>query len=234
MDIKGILFDSGDTLVFPNSGSWWPGPEFESILLQHGIDAADFKTDTIRLALDEGYTYLDTNYLVANLEEEKDQFRTYYRIICGKLGITQDDGLIEDLMRAYVEKCNFQLYPDTVPVLDELSSNGIVLGIISDAWPSLHNKYITLGIRHYFKSFTISAEVGCCKPNGLIYRKAIDEIGIVPKNLLFIDDDIDNVKAAIRTGMNGKVMLRNMTTTVHEVPCVQELADIMDIILKNE
>jgi putative hydrolase of the HAD superfamily len=231
MDIKGILFDSGDTLVFPRSGSWWPGPDFESILLQYGIDAADFETDTMRLALDEGYTYLDANHQVANLEEEKDQFRTYYRIICDKLGIVQDDALIEDLMCAYVEECNFQLYPDTIPMLEKLSNSNIALGIISDAWPSLHDKYITLGIRRYFKSFTISAEVGCCKPNELIYRKAIDEIGIAPKNLLFIDDDIDNVKGAIQLGMSGIVIQRNKVETVNDVTYISELADILDYIL---
>ena len=133
-------------------------------------------------------------------------------------------------MRAYVEKCNFQLYPDTVPVLEKLTNNGITLGIISDAWPSLHNKYITLGIRHYFKSFTVSAEVGCCKPDELIYRKAIDEIGITPEHLLFVDDDLDNVKNAIRTGMNGIVMLRSKDGGISEVPCVRELAEILDMI----
>ncbi|UCD09323.1 MAG: HAD-IA family hydrolase [Dehalococcoidales bacterium] len=230
MDIKGVLFDSGDTLVFPKSGAWWPGPEFESILLRHGIDTADFDADTMRLALDEGYTFLDNNHLVLNLEEEKEQFRTYYRVICDKLGIIKDDGLIEDLMRAYVEECNFRLYPDTIPVLEKLTNNDVTLGVISDAWPSLHNKYITLGIRHYFKSFTISAEVGCCKPYELIYRRAIDEIGIAPKNLLFIDDDLDNVKAAVRLGMNGIVMLRNKDADISDVPYVQELAEILDII----
>ena len=230
MDIKGILFDSGDTLVFPKSGSWWPGPEFESILLQHGIDAADFKTDTMRLALEEGMAYLDANHHILNLEEEKNQFRTYYRIICDKLGINKDDELIEDLMCAYVEECNFQLYPHTIPVLEKLTDNGIVMGIISDAWPSLHNKYVTLGIRHYFKSFTVSAVVGCCKPEELIYRKAIEEIGIDPQNLLFVDDDPDNVKGAIRTGMNGMVILRSNVAAIHEVPHVRELNDILDII----
>ena len=230
MDIKGILFDSGDTLVFPKSGSWWPGPEFDSILLQHGINADGFDTDIMKSALDEGYIYLDTNHRVANLEEEKEQFRNYYRIICDRLGINQDDELIEDLMRAYVEICNFQRYPDTVPVLERLSNSDIALGIISDAWPSLHDKYLTLGIRHYFKSLTISAEVGCCKPNELIYLKAIDDIGIVPRNLLFVDDDFDNVKGAIRTGMNGAVMQRNKDASIGEIPYVRELAEILYMI----
>ncbi len=227
MNIQGILFDSGDTLVYPKSGSWWPGPEFELILLRHGIESVHFKPDIMSLALKEGLTYLDTNHLVINLNEEIDQFKTFYRIICHKLGIDEDDRLIDDLARAYVEECNFQLYPDTIPVLEKLSNSGIVLGVLSDAWPSLHNKYVILGIRHYFKSFTISAEAGCCKPNELIYRKAIDEIGIAPKNLLFLDDDIDNVKAAIQLGMNGIVMLRDKVADITEVPFAHELRDVL-------
>ena len=27
-DMKGILFDSGDTLVQPIGGKWWPGAQF--------------------------------------------------------------------------------------------------------------------------------------------------------------------------------------------------------------
>ncbi len=225
MDIQGILFDSGDTLVFPKFGSWWPGPKFEPILQRYGINI-HFNLDIMRLALEEGLAYLDTNHLVANLKEEKDKFRTYYRIVCSDLGINADDRLIDDLAYAYVDECNFQLYSDTISVLEKLMKKGITLGVISDAWPSLHNKYIALGIRHYFKSFTISAEVGCCKPNELIYRKAIDEIGINPKNLLFVDDDLDNVKAAIRLDLNGIVMQRNKDTYISDVPVAHDLHDV--------
>ena len=31
-EIKGILFDSGDTLVHPIGGKWWPGAQFHEIL----------------------------------------------------------------------------------------------------------------------------------------------------------------------------------------------------------
>ena len=230
MDIRGILFDSGDTLVYPKSGSWWPGPDFKSILLRLGIEPVPVESDTMKTALEEGSAYLGANHLVANLREEKEQFKTYYRIVLDKLGINKDEELIEELARAYVEECNFQLYPDTVPVLEKLTVNGIVLGVISDAWPSLHNKYVALGIRHYFRSFTISAEEGCCKPNELIYRRAIDETGITPKKLLFIDDDLDNVKAATRLGMNGMVMLRNKDTDIKEVTFVHDLYDILLLI----
>lgn len=218
-------------MVFPKSGSWWPGPEFDVILKRYGIDTSQINLHSKKIALEEGLNYLDTNHLVNNIEEELAQFRTYYQIVCNQLGLRTDKQLIEDLACAYVEECNFLLYPDTIPSLGRLMNGGIALGVLSDAWPSLHHKYVTLGIRHYFKSLTISAEIGCCKPNELIYRKAIDEIGIAPKNLLFVDDDLDNVKASIQLGMNGIVMLRNKVVTINEVSYVRELSDILDIVL---
>lgn len=230
MNIKGILFDSGDTLVYPKSGSWWLGPKFESILLRHGINIIHFEPDVISLALEEGIAYLNTNHLVTNLDEENDQFRAFYRIICHNLRVNADERLIDDLARTYVEECDFQLYPDAIPVLERLTNKGIILGVLSDAWPSLHNKYVTLGIRHYFKSFTISAEVGCCKPNELIYQKAIDEIGINPENIIFIDDDLDNVKGSIRMGIHGIVLLRNKCIYTDEVPFLRELIDILEFV----
>jgi putative hydrolase of the HAD superfamily len=230
MDIKGILFDSGDTLVYPKSGSWWPGPAFEPILLQHGINVSKFESNNMRIALEEGQEYLDANHLVANLEEEIAQFRTYYQIICNQLGINKSVRLTKELARAHVEECNFILYPDTVPALETLTKDGKTLGVIADAWPSLHNKYIALGIRQYFKSFIISSEVGCCKPDEQIYRRGIDEIGIESKNLLFVDDDTENVKAAIRLGMNGIVMLRNRGIEEGEVPFAMDMHDILKIL----
>ena len=48
---------------------------------------------------------------------------------------------------------------------------GFSLGIISDAWPSLERKYRLLDLRKYFKTFVISAQVGCCKPDRKDFRK---------------------------------------------------------------
>ena len=72
--------------------------------------------------------------------------------------------------------------------------------------------------------------LGCCRPDEQIYRRAIDEIGIESKNLLFVDDDTENVKAAIRLGMNGIVMLRHRGTEEGEVPFALDLYDILKIL----
>lgn len=216
-NITGILFDSGDTLVFPKSGSWWPGPDFEHMLHLHGISTSQLHPEKLKRALDEGEKYLDANSLAPDIEKERMLFRKYYQVVLNNLDLIGDDsGLANDLALAYVDGCNIELFPDTVPVLKLLYNKGLSLGIVSDAWPSLENKYSLLGIRMYFKSFTISAKVGCYKPNNLMYETAIAEIGIEPEKLLFVDNDIESVKAAVRLGMGGVVLERQGKEVIND------------------
>jgi len=78
----------------------------------------------------------------------------------------------------------------------------------------------------------VSVEVGCSEPNELIFRKAIDDINIGFENLLFVVNDLDNVKAAIRLAMNGLVLIgdRNVKISEVEVPFIHELRDIFEIV----
>ena len=58
--IKGILFDSGDTLVRPRGGKWLPGPHFHGILANYGIK--DLNWDRLDYGLEEGMKYLDNHH----------------------------------------------------------------------------------------------------------------------------------------------------------------------------
>ena len=81
MNVKGILFDSGDTLVFPKGGSWWPGPDFHAILQRHGISGSDVSPGKLKLALAEAEKCFDMNRPVVDCEEERDLFKAYYRVV---------------------------------------------------------------------------------------------------------------------------------------------------------
>ena len=59
---------------------------------------------------------------------------------------------------------------------------------------------------HKFITSTIySYNVGCRKPDNIIYNLTIEKIGISGKEVLFIDDNQENVKAAKETGINAIV-----------------------------
>ena len=224
-EIKGILFDSGDTLVHPLGGEWWPGARFREILDNYNIRGLSWSR--MEGALEEGIRYLDDHHRVMTVDEERDQFRTFYRIVLEHLGLRNPDtNLLSALARARVDEVDFEVYNDTLAVLEKLYERGFTLGIISDAWPSLESKYRLLDLRNYFKAFAISAQVGCCKPDKRIFGRAIAEMGLPPEKLLFVDDDPRYVREATGLGLNGILMVRSGEPTDADLEWVRNLEEI--------
>ena len=223
--VKGILFDSGDTLVRPIGGKWWPGAQFHEILNNHNIRGLSWSR--LEDAIEEGIRYLDDHHHLMTVDEERDQFRTFYRIVLEHLGLhNPDTGLLSALAHARVDEVDFEVYNDTPPVLDRMYESGLTLGIISDAWPSLERKYRLLDLRKYFTTFVISAQVGCCKPDKRIFGRAIAEMGLPPEKLLFVDDDPHYVEEAIGLGLNGILMVRSDEPADADVEWVSNLEEL--------
>ena len=134
--IKGVLFDSGDTLVRPRAGSWWPRQTFIDAFMAHGIEDADMSRFDEAISL--GIRNLDDNHSLTTEEEERRQFRTAHAIILEALGVRSPTAnLISELFRLHEEAVDLVLFADTRRALDYLSGRGIKLGIVSDNWPSL-------------------------------------------------------------------------------------------------
>ena len=60
-----------------------------------------------------------------------------------------------------------------------------------------------IAIESTFKKAFISCQMHVSKPQPQIFQRAICEIGCPPEQILFIDDSIVNVNAAIAEGMNA-------------------------------
>jgi len=60
-----------------------------------------------------------------------------------------------------------------------------------------------IGIEDIFKKAFISFQMHVCKPSAEIYRRAISEISLPAEQILFIDDSIVNVQAAIAEGIHA-------------------------------
>ena len=175
--------------------------------------------------------YLNDNHSLTTEEEERRQFCTAYTILIETLGVRSPaECLIADLLSLREEAVGLELFPDSRRVLDYLSGRGIKLGIVSDNWPSLDRRYRELGLWHYFDAFAISALVGCWKPCERIYTTAIDELGLPPESLVFVDDWPENVAAAGRLGMRGVVISRYGKTPKTDLPVVTGLDEVVDMI----
>lgn len=137
-----------------------------------------------------------------------------------------DDGLARTLARVYLDDIQIEPFPETRVVLERLRARGLRLAVISNAWPSLDRRYQVLGLRHFFDPFIISTQVGASKPAPAIFCRAIDDLGLPPESLLFVDDWPGHVQAAIQFGLQGVVVVRGDQAPPADTPWIGDLGQV--------
>ena len=81
----------------------------------------------------------------------------------------------------------------------------VKVGLLSNAYAetraSLQQRF-----PHFYDMFDVtifSAEVKMVKPDPRIYQLALEELGVLPQDAVFVDDFIENVEAARALGLDG-------------------------------
>jgi len=96
-------------------------------------------------------------------------------------------------------------YDDVTEVLRILSRTDLVLGVISNGLTLKQmEKLIRLRVHRYIdpSAIFISDHVGVAKPNSKLYRRALDRVGIVPAEAMYVGDHpVNDVDAAAAAGM---------------------------------
>ncbi|MEN9222321.1 MAG: HAD-IA family hydrolase [Thermostichus sp. BF3_bins_97] len=82
----------------------------------------------------------------------------------------------------------WELYPETLPVLQTLQEQRIRLGVISNFDSRLLPVLRQLQLDAYFSSITLSTQVGYAKPDALIFRAALATQGIPSEQAWHIGD----------------------------------------------
>ena len=123
-----------------------------------------------------------------SVEEETAFWRRYYRALLQGEGVA--DGLEERSEELFqlMWLQGYQLYPETVEVLEWFKGHGFRMGVISDTSPSLPLTLEAAGIGHYFECAVCSDLAGAQKPDPRIYQAALDELGVTAEESLYVDD----------------------------------------------
>ena len=215
--IRAVLFDSGEVLMRPIAPSdappeqpwrkYFPGPNFDVMVR---AKYPDIKLGGLDDAILRGMDELDRLHTqpIWTLEEEVGHFDEFYRILLNALGVS-DPGLAYELARDRVYKPDIEPYPDAPEVLQRLHDSGLVMGVLSEAWPSLELNYRRLGLREYFRAFIISANHGILKDDPKLFSKAQSRMNVPAEETLFLDDWAPYVQVAIDCGFQGAVVARS-------------------------
>ena len=95
--------------------------------------------------------------------------------------------------------------PGTLRVLHALADGGTRLALLSNAGADFSGWLRSGSFAPLFERVFVSGELGLVKPHAAIYEHVIDELGITPSELLFVDNKAENVEGARAIGGDGHV-----------------------------
>jgi HAD superfamily hydrolase (TIGR01662 family) len=216
MTIKIVLFDLGSTLIFFN-GSW---PEIIARShreLTNGLLQAGFKVDpkTFPLLFDQRWRQYSNQRESEWIEYPTQAIVRDLLIECGNNDF-DEDGLRTAMAAMYrVSQDHWHIEQDAVPMLQQLSQQGYLCGIVSNAGDDADvQKLVDLAeIRDYFDIIISSAGVGIRKPNPDIFCLALARWGAIPQEAVMVGDTLSaDILGAHNVGMRGIWITRRADT----------------------
>ncbi len=101
------------------------------------------------------------------------------------------------------------LYDDTLAALQFWRSEGVELGVISNFDTRIHPVLESLGLTDFFRSVTISTEVGAAKPSPQVFLKALEKHGCSAREAWHVGDSLkEDYEGARGVGMHGVLIQR--------------------------
>lgn len=188
--IKAVIFDLDGTLLNRDeSVRIFIGKQYERLnkWVKH-VPKAKYITRFIELD-QRGYVWKDKVY---------QQLINEFDIT----GLTWEE-MLQDYVRNFKGSC--VPFTNLIGMLEELKNNSLALGMITNGKGQFQMDNIkALGIQSYFKTILISEWEEMKKPDPQLFKKASDELNVLPAECVFVGDHPEkDVKAAQRVGMKG-------------------------------
>jgi len=207
--IKAIIFDCYSTLIDIKTNEQKKEIfHYLSLYLQYygvAINAGGLKS-----ALDlERQQYLQHNeepYPEIDIE-------IVFKNILKKQGL-DNPFLVESCCKLFrvFSRERFQLFPDSLPVLEEMEKSEYSLAVVSDA-----QKVFCLdegripGIDKYFKRIILSTQFGFRKPDPRLFQISCNLLNVLPEEAVYIGNDPEtDIRGAKQIGMKGILLDRNL------------------------
>jgi putative hydrolase of the HAD superfamily len=193
-NIHGILFDFGDTLMYPLAP--WP-PVFERAgnALGEYLCARNIKIDCSTIP-QEFRQRLDEYFV----ERERSMMETTSMAVLQALLVEKGfTNMTEEFLRAAIDcyyavtQQNWALEQDAIPTLEDLKSAEFRLGLVSNASDSrdVFTLVDRFGIGQYFDFVLTSADCGYRKPHPRIFELALANWGFLPDEIAMVGDRLD-------------------------------------------
>jgi len=201
--MKTILFDMYGVILKESKGNFIPYTRNHFPKSEHERLIKLFMVDNLFTKAGNGEITSDEFLTALGYENLQFHMRDYI-----ENHLTIDEGFYM-LADKYREKYNYALLSNDV-----------------SAW----SKYITeyYDLDKYFTHKIVSADVFCRKPERKIFEIALDKLAIPATDCIFIDNSVENLKAAEEIGM--KTILFNRDNVEYNGKIVYSFDELSDVI----
>ena len=146
-------------------------------------------------------------------------------------GIERFEDYFESVFSFFSGSQGWELYNDTISVLEALKDRGMIIGMISNFDSRIYPVLADLGIFKFFDSVHISSREGVAKPNREIFENAIAAHGLHPNEALHVGDSPEeDVQGAREAGLNAVYLNRNGSGTDQALPSIRNLSDLLSFV----
>jgi glucose-1-phosphatase len=189
--IKAVVFDIGGVLVI-NAAA------FKKRIRGHvNLGVHEEVAKKIGISLDQYFDAIDITYSMA--VEGKISKNKALHILSRNLKIPKEK-LVKIYINAY--KRNFVQNKQLFKQAFKLKNEGYKIAVLSDQWYLSREALMPKRIYNKFNLVLVSCEQRLRKPNPAFYKLLIKKLKLPPSEILFIDNQIWNIKPAKSLGIN--------------------------------
>jgi HAD superfamily hydrolase (TIGR01549 family) len=213
--LRAVLFDVDFTLVRPGPEL---GPDgYARAGGRHGLtlDAARYEEARVA-ALEDLQRHPELDH------DEGIWFAFTERIVLGMGGTPPaSHACAVEITRGWERHENFELYEDTLPVLDELRRAGLKLGLVSNSARDMRGfaRHHGLDVDAGLSSF----HHGKTKPHASIFRAVLDLLEVAPAEAAMVGDTVeDDMEGALALEMRA-ILLDRLGNRPEYEPRIEDL-----------
>jgi len=195
MTLRAILFDRDDTLSLTEQGIYmeaalWTQQKFG---LEPKITLG---------AMQQQWASVEGQWQHLRTLEDEHTFWQDYALELGKrLGLNHEQAL--ELVTEWPYYRFIKAVPEARQVLSKLRAKGYKIGVLSNTLPNVAATLSAIEIHDLVDVAIASCTLGSHKPDLECFVKAAELLGHTPEEILFVDDKLENIQAALELGMHA-------------------------------